>query len=150
LNPTAQSAYRFYPPFPPWKRRLLVTPKWWAHCNFPAMTSAMIRKWNQKTAALLLLVVHVVEHGVAFAILEIQVSLLLLLLPELMQVWASVGQSMHEHKYCQEIDATHRRRRKLPFLIFPEGTTSNGTCLLKFRKGAFYSEKKVRPIFMKF
>ena len=37
-----------------------------------------------------------------------------------------------------------------PFLIFPEGTTSNGTCLLKFRKGAFYSEKKVRPIFMKF
>lgn len=37
-----------------------------------------------------------------------------------------------------------------PFLIFPEGTTSNGTCLLKFRKGAFYSEKKVQPIYMKF
>ena len=37
-----------------------------------------------------------------------------------------------------------------PFMIFPEGTTSNGTCLLKFRKGAFYHEKKVTPMFMKF
>ena len=35
-----------------------------------------------------------------------------------------------------------------PLLVFPEGTTSNGTILFKFKKGAFLSEKKVRPYTM--
>jgi len=37
-----------------------------------------------------------------------------------------------------------------PFLIFVEGATSNGTSLLKFRKGAFYAEKKIKPIYLKY
>ena len=34
--------------------------------------------------------------------------------------------------------------------MFPEGTTSNGTHILKFRKGAFYGEKRVRPVILKY
>jgi hypothetical protein len=37
-----------------------------------------------------------------------------------------------------------------PFLLFVEGATSNGTSLLKFRKGAFFAEKKIKPIFLKY
>ena len=37
-----------------------------------------------------------------------------------------------------------------PFLIFAEAGTSNGTSLIKFKKGAFFAEKTVRPIFMKY
>ena len=32
-----------------------------------------------------------------------------------------------------------------PLLIFPEGTTSNGTNCFLFKKGAFLAEKKIRP-----
>lgn len=35
------------------------------------------------------------------------------------------------------------------FVIFPEGGTSNGTCLLPFKRGAFMANKAVRPIVMK-
>ena len=35
-------------------------------------------------------------------------------------------------------------------MIFVEGSTSNGTSLLKFRKGAFVAEKKIKPIFLKY
>jgi hypothetical protein len=37
-----------------------------------------------------------------------------------------------------------------PFLIFPEGTTTNGTGMFKFKKGAFFAEKTIRPTFMKY
>ena len=37
-----------------------------------------------------------------------------------------------------------------PFLIFAEGGTTNNTGIIKFKKGAFYSERVVRPIFMKY
>lgn len=37
----------------------------------------------------------------------------------------------------------------LPFLIFAEGGTTNGTAIMKFKKGAFHSEKTVKPIFLK-
>lgn len=37
-----------------------------------------------------------------------------------------------------------------PFLVFPEGGTTNGTGLLKFKRGAFYAEKTVRPICLKY
>ena len=34
-------------------------------------------------------------------------------------------------------------------MIFPEGGTTNGTSLIKFKKGAFIAEKVVRPVIMK-
>ncbi len=37
-----------------------------------------------------------------------------------------------------------------PFLIFVEGGTSNGSGLIKFKKGAFLSEKTIRPMYMKY
>ena len=36
-----------------------------------------------------------------------------------------------------------------PFLVFPEGTTSNGTHMLKFKRGAFEAMKTVRPCYVK-
>merc|ERR1719399_1901035 len=37
-----------------------------------------------------------------------------------------------------------------PLLIFPEGTTSNGTGLTDFRKGAFVPGVPVRPILLSY
>jgi lysophosphatidylcholine acyltransferase/lyso-PAF acetyltransferase len=34
-------------------------------------------------------------------------------------------------------------------MIFPEGTTSNGTCILPFKRGAFTSLRTIKPIFVK-
>ena len=34
--------------------------------------------------------------------------------------------------------------------VFPEGGTSNGTGIIKFKRGVFLSERTVRPVFMKF
>ena len=33
-----------------------------------------------------------------------------------------------------------------PLLIYPESTTTNGTELIAFKRGAFIGEKRVRPI----
>jgi hypothetical protein len=39
---------------------------------------------------------------------------------------------------------------KMPAVtIYPEGCTTNGTCIIKFRKGAFGSLRKVKPYFSK-
>ena len=35
-------------------------------------------------------------------------------------------------------------------MIFPEGGTSNGTGIIKFKRGAFEAERAVKPVFMKF
>jgi len=32
---------------------------------------------------------------------------------------------------------------KTPVFIFPEGCTTNGTCVIKFKRGAFYSLRSV-------
>lgn len=40
--------------------------------------------------------------------------------------------------------------RYAPLNIFAEGGTSNGTQLLKFRRGAFIGEKRLRPIYLKY
>lgn len=35
-------------------------------------------------------------------------------------------------------------------LVFPEGCTSNGAGMIKFKKGAFWAEKSVLPVIMKY
>ena len=35
-------------------------------------------------------------------------------------------------------------------MVFAEGGTSNGTCLLPFKRGAFQSMKAITPIFIKY
>ena len=37
-----------------------------------------------------------------------------------------------------------------PLMIFAEGTTSNGTHLGPFKRGAFEGEKRVRPVYLKY
>lgn len=39
---------------------------------------------------------------------------------------------------------------RTPVLIYPEGTLTNGECLLKFHRGAFLTEKKVQPISVRY
>ena len=36
-----------------------------------------------------------------------------------------------------------------PICLFPEGTTSNGRCILNFKRGAFISLRTVRPVVAK-
>jgi 1-acyl-sn-glycerol-3-phosphate acyltransferase len=38
----------------------------------------------------------------------------------------------------------------VPLLVFPEGGTTNGSSLIKFKKGAFLAEKRVTPIIFKY
>ena len=38
----------------------------------------------------------------------------------------------------------------MPICIFPEGATSNGTTILKFKRGAFVSERSVKPHYAKY
>ena len=35
-------------------------------------------------------------------------------------------------------------------VIYPEGTTSNGTCILPFKKGAFMAETSYKPVVLKY
>lgn len=37
-----------------------------------------------------------------------------------------------------------------PFLVYAEGGTSNGSGIIKFKKGAFFAEKAIRPMFLKY
>ena len=37
-----------------------------------------------------------------------------------------------------------------PFLVFAEGGTTNGTGIMKFKKGAFWGEKTIRPMYLKY
>lgn len=36
-----------------------------------------------------------------------------------------------------------------PIVLYPEGTTTNGRCLINFKKGAFYSLSPVKPLILK-
>lgn len=38
----------------------------------------------------------------------------------------------------------------VPFVIYPEGTCSNNTCILPFRKGAFGALKTIIPVTIKY
>ena len=54
-------------------------------------------------------------------------------------------QAIRDRQQLVEEDSTYS-----PFHIFVEAGTTNGTSLIKFKKGAFASEKKVRPVFLKY
>jgi hypothetical protein len=51
-------------------------------------------------------------------------------------------------KHRQELIETTGMYNQL--LIFPEGCTTNGAGLVKFKKGAFYAEKSITPVIMKY
>jgi 1-acyl-sn-glycerol-3-phosphate acyltransferase len=62
-----------------------------------------------------------------------------------------------EEKKAKALAAIRQRQELIeetgkyqPFLIFAEGGTSNGTGIISFKKGAFFAEKTVRPIFVKY
>lgn len=62
-----------------------------------------------------------------------------------------------EEKKAQALAAIRDRQELIeetgkyaPFLIFAEGGTTNGTGLVKFKKGAFFAERTIRPMFMKY
>jgi hypothetical protein len=38
----------------------------------------------------------------------------------------------------------------MPILVFAEGGTTNGTGLLKLKKGAFFAERSIKPIVLKY
>lgn len=44
----------------------------------------------------------------------------------------------------------HPEEEHRPMLLFPEGTTSNGTCLLPFKTGAFLAGLPVQPVIIKY
>jgi lysophosphatidylcholine acyltransferase/lyso-PAF acetyltransferase len=46
----------------------------------------------------------------------------------------------------RQLDAEKGKFPKL--LIFPEGATTNGTCLIQFKKGAFLSLRSVQPLYI--
>lgn len=49
------------------------------------------------------------------------------------------------------LTARHGRcRRYPPILIFPEGTTTNGQCLIDFKRGAFVPGVPVKPVVLKY
>jgi len=47
---------------------------------------------------------------------------------------------------AQRQQEVYEGKAKVPFLIFPEGSTSNGDYLISFKKGAFASLLPVQPL----
>jgi lysophosphatidylcholine acyltransferase/lyso-PAF acetyltransferase len=47
-------------------------------------------------------------------------------------------------------DAIEKTAKYSPLIVFPEGTTTNGTHLLRFKKGAFVALKRIQPLVLKF
>ena len=43
-----------------------------------------------------------------------------------------------------------REGKLKPMVIFAEAGTTNGTHMVKFKKGAFAAEKRITPVFLKF
>mmetsp|Transcript_50317 Transcript_50317/g.129591 ORF Transcript_50317/g.129591 Transcript_50317/m.129591 type:complete len:329 (-) Transcript_50317:296-1282(-) len=50
----------------------------------------------------------------------------------------------------QLCDALHSEKRENPIVVFPEGTTTNGKYLLKFRTGAFVPGLPVQPVLINY
>ena len=58
-----------------------------------------------------------------------------------------------QHSKAETLEAIRRRvtdERFPPLLIFPEGTTTNGHCLVQFKKGAFSAGVPVQPVVLKY
>lgn len=66
-------------------------------------------------------------------------------------VWVNRGSKGSRSEAVQAIDAHVQAWKpgERPLVIFPEGTTSNGTSLLDFKQGAFMSGAPVRPVLLK-
>ena len=47
-------------------------------------------------------------------------------------------------------EAVEKTAKFSPLIIFPEGGTTNGRYLLKFKKGAFNAKKRIQPIILKY
>lgn len=47
-------------------------------------------------------------------------------------------------------DAVEKTAKHSPLIVFPEGGTTNGRYLLKFKKGAFNAQKRIQPIILKY
>lgn len=53
--------------------------------------------------------------------------------------------------WCGTLNASERWPHRFPpILIFPEGTTTNGHCLIDFKRGAFVPAVTVQPIVIKY
>lgn len=46
------------------------------------------------------------------------------------------------------MDDIKEGKKKLPIMIFPEGTTNNGQYLLKFKKGAFMHHNPMKVVML--
>ena len=70
-------------------------------------------------------------------------------------IFISRGGSAEElQKIVDEIDERQRMIEDFgefpPVIIFPEGGTSNSSCILPFKKGAFLGMRAVKPIFVRY
>lgn len=54
--------------------------------------------------------------------------------------------ALHKELYGTKAEAWARGWRGNPLLVFPEGTTSNGSCLLRFKTGVFSGGMPVYPV----
>ncbi|CAJ1337809.1 unnamed protein product [Effrenium voratum] len=71
---------------------------------------------------------------------------------DLEYIWVNRGSKDSRGAAMQAIDQ-HVKSWKpgdRPLMIFPEGTTTNGTAILEFKQGAFFSGAPVRPVLLKY
>jgi len=47
-------------------------------------------------------------------------------------------------------DQVEKTAKFSPLIVFPEGGTTNGRYLLKFKKGAFLAKKRIQPLILKY
>jgi len=53
-------------------------------------------------------------------------------------------------KEIEERQITAEKGENTPIMMCPEGATTNGNFLIKFKRGAFYSLRPVKPYFSKY
>ena len=60
----------------------------------------------------------------------------------------SRNESINIIKERQEL--VERTGQFQPVTIFAEAGTTNGTHIIKFKKGSFFAEKRIKPMYLKF
>eukprot|EP00766_Chilomastix_caulleryi_P004918 gnl/Chilomastix_caulleri/6272.p1 GENE.gnl/Chilomastix_caulleri/6272~~gnl/Chilomastix_caulleri/6272.p1 ORF type:complete len:113 (+),score=21.81 gnl/Chilomastix_caulleri/6272:40-378(+) len=58
--------------------------------------------------------------------------------------------SKSREKTAREIEDVMKDRGRFPLIVYPEGVTTNGTCLVNFRPGVFRPGKPIQPIILKY